>query len=109
MTSKLLLPKIHVPRRTLHSDVEWSDLLDEFLTDNFSQREMEGGSTLVGLDWNHCVEYKFQVRKETPRLILELNFSIQQALWLPYGNLPLPSLLTVSFKSIGLLFLRLYT
>ena len=38
---------------------------------------------MVGLDWNHCLEYEFQLRN---RLIRDQGVSIQQALWAGYAD-----------------------
>ena len=34
-------------------------------------REIEGSGEMVGPDWDNCLEYEFQLRKEAVRLIRE--------------------------------------
>ena len=35
---------------------------------------------MVGPDWNHCLEYEFQLRKKALRLVKDQGVSIQRAL-----------------------------
>ena len=86
-----LLAQIRQPGRQAFSDLgkdTWTDLLEELLNkDNFFfEKEIEGGGTLVGPDWNSCLEYEFQIRKQACILVREEGFGIQQALWAAYED-----------------------
>ena len=68
----------------------WTKFLTKKLLneDNFGlQRDIQGEvwATLV---WTHCLEYEHQLRKEALRLCFEERYSIQEALWTAYSDLP---------------------
>ena len=56
-----LLAKMRQPNRPMFADLEVS-------------------GEMVGPDWNHCLEYEFQLRKKTLRLVKDQGVSIQRAL-----------------------------
>ena len=60
----------------------WNNFLEELLNrENSNFRlEIEGSGQMVGPDWNRCLEYEFQLRKEALRLISGQGVSIRQAL-----------------------------
>ena len=66
----------------------WNNFLEELPNrENFNfRREIEGSGEMVGPDWNQCLEYDFQLRKEALRLIRDHGVSIQQALWAAYAD-----------------------
>ena len=66
----------------------WNNFLEELLNrENYNfGREIECSGEMVGPDWNHCLEYEFQLRKEALRLIRDQGVSIQQALWPAYAD-----------------------
>ena len=86
-----LLAQMRQPGRHAFSDLgkdTWTDLLEELLNkDNFLfERQIEGGGTLVGPDWNACLECEFQIRKQACVLVREEGYGIQQALWAAYED-----------------------
>ena len=86
MTHMWLLAEMRQPSRAMTADLDektWNTFLEELLNrENFNfQRETEGSGEMAGPDWNHCLEYEFQLRKEALRLIREQGLSIQWALW----------------------------
>ena len=91
MTHMWLLAKMRQPSRAMYADLDehtWNTFLEELLNrENFNfQREIEGSGQMVGPDWNHCLEYEFQLRKEACRLIREQGLPIQRALWAAYQD-----------------------
>ena len=91
MTHMWQLAKMRQPSRPMYADLDektWSNFLEELLNrENFNfRREIEGSGEMVGPDWNHCLEYEFQFRKEALRLIRDQGVSIQQALWAAYAD-----------------------
>ena len=91
MTHMWLLAKMRQPSRPMYSDLDertWNNFLEELLNrENINfRREIEGSGEMVGPDWNHCLEYEFQLRKEALRLIRDQGVSIQQALWAAYED-----------------------
>ena len=90
MTHMWLLAKMRQPNRPMFADLDektWNTFLEELLNrENFNfRREIEGSGEMVGPDWNHWLEYEFQLRKEGLRLIREQGVSIQRALWAAYA------------------------
>ena len=83
-----LLAKMRQPSRPMYADLDektWNDFLEELQNRehlNF-RREIEGSGEMVGPDWNHCLEYEFQLRKEALR---DQGVSIRQALWAAYAD-----------------------
>ena len=63
MTHMRQLAKMRQPSRPMYADLD----------------EIEGSGEMVGPDWNHCLQYEFQLRKEALRLIRDQGVSIQQA------------------------------
>ena len=64
------------PGRASFDDVDkdtWADFSEELLSkDNFLfERQVEGGTSLVGPDWNSCLEYEVQLRKQPLKLVRE--------------------------------------
>ena len=91
MTHMCLLAKMRQPSRAMYADLEektWNTFLEELLNlENFNfQREIDGSGEMVAPDWNHCLEYEFQLRKEACRLIREQGLPIQRALWAAYQD-----------------------
>ena len=86
-----LLAKMRQPSRPTYADLDektWNDFLEELLNrENFNFRlEIEGSGEMVGPDWNHCLEYDFQLRREALRLIRDRGVSTRQALWAAYAD-----------------------
>ena len=82
MTHMWQLAKMRQPSRPMYADLDektWNNFLEELLNrENFNfRREIEGSGEMVGPDWNHCLEYEFQLRKEALRLIRDQGVSIQ--------------------------------
>ena len=48
------------------------------------ERRIQGGQTIVAPDWNACLEYEFQLRKQAFKLIREAYRPIGAALQLAY-------------------------
>ena len=85
-----LLAKLRQPGRALYRDLDertWHLLLEELLNrKNFAfQRQLENSEVMVGPDWNHCLEYEFQIRKEALRRTEEDGLAIGAALWASYS------------------------
>ena len=91
MRNMWLLAQMRQPGTHLFCDLDkdtWLDFLEELLSEDNSlfEREIEGRASLKGPDWNACVEYEFQLRKEACRLIRDEGYGIQSALWTAYED-----------------------
>ena len=68
MTHMWLLAKMRQLSRAMYADLDertWNTFLEELLNrENFNfRREIEGSGEMVRPDWNHCLEYEFQLRR----------------------------------------------
>ena len=90
LSNMWLLAKLRQPGRALYRDLDertWPLLLEELLNrKNFAfQRQLENSEVMVGPDWNHCLEYEYQIRKEALRRTEEDGMAIGAALWATYN------------------------
>ena len=85
MSNMWLLSKLRSPGRPLFSDLDehtWSKFLETLLSeDNFlCERRIHGGKKVLAPDWNSCLEYEFQLRKQACKIIREFQKPIATAL-----------------------------
>ena len=76
---------MRTPGRALFTDLDehtWPNFLENLLSDeNFlCERKIQGGQQVVAPNWNACLEYEFQLRKQACRLIRESYKPIGSAL-----------------------------
>ena len=85
MSNMWLLSKMRSTGRPLFADLNehtWPKFLDTLLSDeNFlCERRIQGGKKVLAPDWNSCLEYEFQLRKQACKVIRESQKPIAAAL-----------------------------
>ena len=90
MTHMWLLAQMRQPTRPLYSDLTkdtFNDLLEELLsTRNFLLEGQVAGQQLVAPVWVHCLDYEYNIRKESIERTRKRGLAIQQALWSVYRD-----------------------
>ena len=90
MTHMWLLAQMRQPTRPLYSDLTkdtFNGLLEELLsTRNFLLERQVAGQQLVAPVWEHCLDYEYNIRKESIERTRKRGLPIQQALWSVYRD-----------------------
>ena len=78
------------PGRALFADLTkdtWAELLEELLsTRNFRLERTVNGTKIVAPNWNNCLEYEYQIRKEAVRFIRTRGYPIQRVFWAAHND-----------------------
>ena len=94
-------------RTSIVRRIQRQDLLDELLSEDTFQLEQEvAGEKMITPRWEHCLEYKYQLRKEAIKRATEDNLSLIQCLWAVHEDQAHKmkywiSLLTIANASLG--------
>ena len=92
MSNCSLLPQMRQPARHLFSDLTvltFPTFCDELLSDrNFLLEEEIGENKVIKPEWNLCLSYELEIRREAIRLTREQRMPIQQAMWAAYRDQP---------------------
>ena len=90
MSNCWLLAQMRQPARHLFSDLTvltFPAFCDELLSEkNFLLEKEIGGHKVIKPEWDLCMGYELELRRETMRLTKEQRMSIQQAMWASYRD-----------------------